>query len=268
MLDMCGRCAERPETTIRRRRRISGFHSCLIFAWTIIACLAVAGCQTGEPKLQREKQNTRPSEATRRMIQASESRLRPAYAPLAQYISEQLQLGEAEGVGIDLGSGPGTLIVELAKRTRHHWINADINPQFFAYFYNLAEKNNLTGRVSAIMADAQHLPFHDNYADVIVSRGSYRFWEDKQAAFREIYRVLKPGGVAFVGRGFSPNLPIDTAMKIRKAQGKSMDYSFAQKAAELRTIMRNLGITDFRIHDPSPEHGRKINYGIWIELRK
>ena len=202
------------------------------------------------------------------MIRASESRLRPVYGPLAQYISEQLQLGGTEGIGIDLGSGPGTLIVELAERTGHHWINADINPHFFAYFYNLAEKNNLTGRVSAIMADAQDLPFRDDYADVIVSRGSYRFWADKQAAFREIYRVLKPGGVAFVGRGFSPNLPIDTALKIRQGQGKSMDYSFAEKAAELRSIMRNLGITDFDIHDPSPGDSRKVNYGIWMELHK
>jgi ubiquinone/menaquinone biosynthesis C-methylase UbiE len=156
----------------------------------------------------------------------------------------------------------------LAKRTRYHWINADINPHFFGYFYSLAETSGLTGRVSAVMADAQDLPFRDRYADIVVSRGSYRFWPDKEKAFSEVYRVLKPGGLAFIGRGFSPNLPIETALKIRGAQGQSMDYSFAAKAAELNTIMRSLGITDFKIHNPSSGHAGKANYGIWIEFHK
>ena len=107
------------------------------------------------------------------MIRASRGALAPVYGPLAAQIVADFNLEEKTGIGIDLGSGPGTLIVELCKRTQLHWINADINPHFFPYFYKEAEKYGFGHRVSAIFADAQELPFRSSYADVIVSRGCF-----------------------------------------------------------------------------------------------
>ncbi len=202
------------------------------------------------------------------MIRTSRKTLAPVYAPLAEQIVSDFDLGEKEGIGIDLGSGPGTLIVELCKRTRMHWINADINPNFFPNFYRQAEQNHLGHRVSAIFADAHNLPFRDNYADIIVSRGSYHIWEDKVQAFSEIYRVLKPGAAAFIGRGFSRNLPIETAKKIRAKQGKKMKYDVEEKANELYNIMNTLGIKDYRIDIPRPPGSENVNYGIWVEFLK
>jgi len=96
--------------------------------------------------------------AAERMISAAEGTLAPVYVPLAQEMAQMLGLGEKEGVGIDLGSGPGTLIVELCRHTKLHWINADINPHFFPYFMRQAEAAGFGGRVSAVRADAQALP--------------------------------------------------------------------------------------------------------------
>jgi hypothetical protein len=73
-----------------------------------------------------------------RMIRASRETLLPVYAPLAEQIVTDLSLQEKEGVDIGLGSGPGTLILELCEHSRLHWINADINPHFFPHFYNQA----------------------------------------------------------------------------------------------------------------------------------
>ena len=202
------------------------------------------------------------------MIRTSRKTLAPVYAPLAEQIVSDFDLGEKDGIGIDLGSGPGTLIVELCKRTRMHWINADINPNYFVNFYRQAEKHGVGHQVSAIFADAHNLPFHDNYANIIVSRGSYHLWEDKVRAFSEIYRVLKPGAAAYIGRGFSRNLPVETAKKIRAKQGKKMKYDVDKKANELYNIMRELGIKDYRIDIPKPPGSENVNYGIWIEFRK
>jgi ubiquinone/menaquinone biosynthesis C-methylase UbiE len=117
-------------------------------------------------------------------------------------------------------------------------------------------------------ADAHFLPFRDNYADIIVSRGSYHFWEDKVRAFSEIYRVLKPGAAAYIGRGFSKNLPLETAKKIRAKQGKKMQYDVDKKANELSNIMNVLGIKGYRIDRPKPLGSENVNYGIWIEFHK
>ena len=115
------------------------------------------------------------------MIRSSRGTLAPVYAPLAEQITADFNLQEKEGIGIDIGSGPGTLIIELCGRTRLHWINADINPNFFPHFYEQAQQRGFGHRVSAIYADACALPFRDNYADIIVSRGSFPFWLDKRS---------------------------------------------------------------------------------------
>ena len=202
------------------------------------------------------------------MVRISRKTLAPVYAPLAEQIVSDFDLAEKDGIGIDLGSGPGTLIVELCKRTRMHWINADIDPNHFVNFYRRAEEHGVGYQVSALFADAHSLPFRDNYADIIVSRGSYHFWEDKVRAFREIYRVLKPGAAAYVGRGFSRNLPVETAKKIRDKQGKKMKYDVDNKANELYNIMIELRIKDYRIDIPKPPGSENVNYGIWVEFRK
>jgi SAM-dependent methyltransferase len=203
-----------------------------------------------------------------RMIETSRGTLAPVYAPLAEQIVTDFNLHEKEGIGIDLGSGPGTLILELCERTRLHWINADINPHFFPYFYNQAQQQDFGRRVSAVFADAAALPFRDNYADIIVSRGSFPFWQDKTRAFSEIYRVLKPGAVAYIGRGFSRNLPVVTARKIRAKQDRKMKYDVDKAADELRQIMTTLQIKEWKIHRPNPPGGDDVNYGLWIEFHK
>jgi len=226
-----------------------------------------AGCLNDKALLLRSDEKYADQNAFG-MIRTSSKTLAPVYAPLAEQIVSDFDLSKKDGIGIDLGGGPGTLIVELCKHTQLHWINADINPHFFPHFYRQAEECGFGHRVSAMFADAHSLPFRDNYADIIVSRGSYHFWEDKVRAFSEIYRVLKPGAVAYIGRGFSRNLPVETAKKIRAKQGKKMRYDVGKKADELYNIMNELGIKDYRIDIPKPPGSENVNYGIWVEFSK
>ena len=152
-----------------------------------------------------------------------------------------------------------------------HWVNADIDSRAFAGFIQRAQDAGFRGRVSAMLADAHALPFHDAFAEVVVSRGSFPFWKDKRKAFSEVYRVLKAGGAAFIGRGFPENLPLEVARQVRDRQrrnGKEPVYDVEKTAAELRQIMGSLGIEDYRIRIPHPERRGDVNYGIWLEFRK
>ena len=70
--------------------------------------------------------------------------LAPVYAPLAQQIVDDYSLADKQGIGIDLGSGPGNLVIELSRRTgKMKWINADINPHFFLPFLKTADEAGL-----------------------------------------------------------------------------------------------------------------------------
>jgi len=238
-----------------------------ILLWVgIVVCVSVTAVRA-EPKPASAKKRD-PRKGAERMVTASRSTLQPVYAPLAEQIVKDFHLAGKKGVGIDVGSGPGTLIVELCKRTSMHWINADVNPHFFAAFYRLAGEHGVAGRVSAVLADAKALPFRDAYADVIVSRGSYHFWGDRKKGLAEIYRVLKPGGVAYVGRGFPRNLSLATARAIRAKQGKSLKYDRQKEAGTLRRILRELGIASARVEVPRAPGGADVSYGVWMTFRK
>ena len=47
-----------------------------------------------------------------------------------------------------------------------------------------------------------------------------------------------------------------------------LDYSVPETEAEIRELMKALGIKDYRIHIPKPPGSNGINYGIWVELHK
>jgi ubiquinone/menaquinone biosynthesis C-methylase UbiE len=104
-----------------------------------------------------------------------------------------------EGICIDIGCGPGNLDVELAKRSKLTIIGLDIDGDMKPFFEQKMRDANLQDRVRFIEGDAQKLPFPDDYADAIVSRGTLTFIPDIAKCLREVDRVLKPTGVAFLG---------------------------------------------------------------------
>jgi ubiquinone/menaquinone biosynthesis C-methylase UbiE len=107
--------------------------------------------------------------------------------------------GIRRGICIDIGCGTGNLDVELAKRSDFTIIGLDIDPDMKPLFEKRIREAALQDRARFVVGDAQQLPFEDDYADVIVSRGTLTFIPDIGKCLREVDRVLKPTGVAFLG---------------------------------------------------------------------
>ena len=104
-----------------------------------------------------------------------------------------------QGICLDLGCGSGHLDVELAKRSQLTVIGLDLDPNMKPLFEQRMREAGLDKRVTFVQGDAQKLPFPDHYADIIVSRGMLSFVPDIQQCLRDVSRVLKPTGVAFLG---------------------------------------------------------------------
>jgi len=111
----------------------------------LIPTLGVFSCTATSTSLTTS--DLRQKQHAERIIRGAEGMLAPVYAPLAEYICERLDLSDKAGIGIDIGSGPGNLIFELCRRTRMHWINADINPYFFTHFFSQAQAKGVGQRV-------------------------------------------------------------------------------------------------------------------------
>jgi len=107
--------------------------------------------------------------------------------------------GIRDGICIDVGCGTGNLDVELAKRSGFTIIGLDIDPDMKPLFEKRVREAGLGDRLSFVVGDAQKMPFPDDYADVIISRGTLIFIPDIAKCLREVDRVLKPTGVAFLG---------------------------------------------------------------------
>ncbi len=239
------------------------------------ACLVVlaAGCvhRTDVPPgaLLSPDEEAFTAEAAERFQAMAAGPLAPVYPGLAEQIVTEFNLAGKEGIGIDIGSGAGTLVVELCKRTPHmFWLNADINTHNFTHFDRTLLKEGLAHRAGAVFADAHALPFRDGYADMVVSRGTFQFWQDKNRAFGEILRVLKPGGGAFIGRGLPDAMPPKQARDIREKHGHGPKYDLAETKAELQAIMKHLGVRDHEVRIYRAPAAPDINYGIWLEFRK
>lgn len=110
--------------------------------------------------------------------------------------------GIRSGLCVDLGGGPGMLGICVAEASDLRVVVVDPLPDCVALaLENIAERN-LAHRVEARVGQAEALPFAEGSVDLVVSRGSIYFWENQRQGLREIFRVLRPGGWAFVGGGF------------------------------------------------------------------
>jgi SAM-dependent methyltransferase len=123
--------------------------------------------------------------------------------------------GKFSGICIDLGGGHGKLSEYLVENSKLTSYVVDINSFQLNYLNSISKNGRYNGRIIPVFAYAESLPFQDNFADLIVSRGSCMFWNDEKSAISEIMRVLKPDGVAYIGGGIGRGVTREEFEKIR-----------------------------------------------------
>ncbi len=104
------------------------------------------------------------------------------------------ELSEGEVV-LDLGSGGGIDCFLAAQRVGAggRVIGLDMTPEMIQLARENARKMGATN-VEFRLGEMEHMPVSDNSVDVIISNCVINLSPDKDAVFREAYRVLKPGG--------------------------------------------------------------------------
>ena len=79
--------------------------------------------------------------------------------------------------------------------------NLDPSGDMLEYADENIRKASAEKRISNLQAKAESIPLPGETVDLIMSRGSSFSWEDPARAFKEIRRVLKAGGIAFISIG-------------------------------------------------------------------
>jgi ubiquinone/menaquinone biosynthesis C-methylase UbiE len=138
--------------------------------------------------------------------------LRGVYRRLAADVAA---VAPAGGAVLDVGTGPGVLLVELARgRPDLRLTGVDRSPDMTA----TAQRNleSFGDRASARVGDVTSLPFPDHSFDMIVSSLSLHHWDDPEAAVPELARVLRPGGRVYIYD--FPFAPFERLASAAKAQ--------------------------------------------------
>ncbi|QYZ79647.1 class I SAM-dependent methyltransferase [Methanofollis formosanus] len=183
---------------------------------------------------------------------------RTVFAPVNAAVARQIvqECGVGSGTAVDIGSGPGHLAIELARITDLTIVSLDISPCVRPVAVENIRAAGLSDRITAVTGDAAQIPLSDASVDLAVSKGSVFFWPEPAAAFREIRRVLRRGGEAWIGGGFGSSA-------ILQGVGEQMDRfdptwidgvreRLGDRTAErFREELNDAGIEEYTIlHDP------------------
>lgn len=96
---------------------------------------------------------------------------------------------------LDIATGTGDLAVALARSIAgSHVTGVDLSPGMIEVGIKKVSEKGLQERIDLQVADALALPFADNTFDVITIAFGIRNFEHLDRGYREMLRVLRPGG--------------------------------------------------------------------------
>jgi len=96
---------------------------------------------------------------------------------------------------LDLAAGTGDLTIAMARRGRPAYVlSTDFVPEMLEIGREKVAELEGRSEVEFAVVDAQDLPFDDETFDIVTVGFGVRNLPDRTANFREVHRVLKPGG--------------------------------------------------------------------------
>lgn len=192
---------------------------------------------------------------------------REVFAPVYPVLARQIidRTGISNGSCLDVGCGGGYLGLALARISGLETILFDESQDMLNLAQEYIRHSGLESRVMTMLGDVHDISLKDESINLVVSRGSMFFWNDRVRAFREIYRILAPGGAAMIGGGFG------SADLLREIEAKMLERDPEWKTKRQQRIGK-AKVQDYReelnrADIPSPEIIQD-EVGLWIVMRR
>jgi len=164
---------------------------------------------------------------------------RRIYPFLASQITESYQ--RDFGSVLEIGPFSGGISLELVQQYPELRITiADSSLQVLEYFEEEIETAGLSRNIEVRQTNLDSLAFNDSQFDLVICRGAFFFLDKGGQLFREIFRVLKEDGMAFVGGGYGKDTP-DALIREIADESRELNDRLGRKRVtvdDLKEILR------------------------------
>ncbi|MBW2619258.1 MAG: class I SAM-dependent methyltransferase [Deltaproteobacteria bacterium] len=166
---------------------------------------------------------------------------------IGRVIEEVRQTGRP-GTLLDIGAGSGQVLIKMARLpelVRFRLIGLDFFSDMVVQAWTAVQRAGLAGRIDLIRGDVHHLPCSEGAIDLVVSRSTIHHWARPAAALQEIYRILKPKGVAIIHEVRRDPNPESLAEFNRRRKEAGLEPSRLEgkyTAAEVSDLLRQAGL--------------------------
>lgn len=170
---------------------------------------------------------------------------RKIYPYLATYVIEGFK--KDSGLVLELGPFSGGISLELTKL--HSGLKAIIaaeTAEVVDYLIKEIAHSGLSEKIEVKKTNLDRLIFNDSQFDLVIFRGAFFFLDKKKNLLREIFRVLKQGGIAFIGGGYGKNAPKELIDEISD-ESRELNYRLGRRrisVKELEEIIRKSKLTN------------------------
>jgi ubiquinone/menaquinone biosynthesis C-methylase UbiE len=114
-------------------------------------------------------------------------------------VADEIVAHIRQGSMLDLGTGPGYLPIEIAKRAPDiHITGVDLSRKLISMARVNAQKAGLSSQLSFEAGNSSRLRFEDALFDMVISTGMLHSLKKPVNVLIEINRVLKPGAEAWI----------------------------------------------------------------------
>ena len=173
---------------------------------------------------------------------------------------------------LDIGSGTGNLLIELAGRplfSGDELVGGDFSEAMVREAAGNAAAAGVSGKVRFELMDVHAMPVADGAFDLIVGRSIVHHWQNPAGAFAEIYRALAPGGTVLINEpSRTPSPRALEEFNGRRAALGCIEMQLHDKytPAETEQFLRAAGIENFYVSAGDGE--LSLGYEICIQKKK
>lgn len=111
---------------------------------------------------------------------------------------------------LDIATGTGDLAIALSETGAKEIIGLDISKGMLDVGRKKIVSKNLDKIIQMVQGDGESLPFEKDHFDAITVAFGVRNFEDLEKGLKEIFRVLKPGGILAI---LETSVPTKTPIK-------------------------------------------------------